>query len=203
MRGRTHIATAHFVERHGLVVIIAIGESVVAIGIGAAGHAVDVELMLVAVAGLLLSAGLWWTYFGGDDVRAEQALQALPPPQRAAAALEAFGYAHYVLLLGIIGVAVGLKTSTGHAYDALDRGPALALAVGVALFLAGDVWFRWLLRIASGRRRGPGTVVALATIPLGTQVAAIAQIAALAVVLVLATAPRASARRREAQAVTS
>jgi low temperature requirement protein LtrA len=198
------VAPAHFVERHGLVVIVAIGESVVAIGIGAAGLAVDFELVLVAVLGLLLSAGLWWTYFGGDDARAEQALAALPPPERADKALEAFGYAHYVLLLGIVGVAVGLKTSTGHAYDALERGPAVALAVGVALFLAGDVWFRWLLRIASGWARGAGIALAPATIPLGTQTAAVAQIAALAVILVLATAgPRASALRRGAQAKTA
>src|SRR3954454_2977822 len=72
------IAPGHFVERHGLVMLIAIGESVVAIGIGAAGLDVDVELALVAVLGLLLSAALWWTYFGGDDTAAEEALAAMP-----------------------------------------------------------------------------------------------------------------------------
>jgi low temperature requirement protein LtrA len=197
------VAPAHFVERHGLVVIVTIGESVVAIGIGAAGLAVDVELVLVAVLGLLLSAGLWWAYFGGDDVRAERALAALDPARRAAKSLEAFGYAHYVLLLGIVGVAVGLKTSTGHAYDALERGPAFALAAGVALFLLGDVWFRWALRITSGRARGAGIVLAMATIPLGTHTAAVAQVAALVAILVLATTtPWASAGRREVHVQT-
>ena len=72
------VAPAHFVERHGLVIIVAIGESIVAIGIGAAELAVDAELVLFAVLGLLLRAALWWTYFGGDDERAEEALAALP-----------------------------------------------------------------------------------------------------------------------------
>jgi low temperature requirement protein LtrA len=150
------VAPAHFVERHGLVIIVAIGESVVAVGIGAAGLAVDAELVLFAVTGLLLSADLWWTYFGGDDERAEQALQQLPARRRAVAALDGYGFAHLALLLGVIFVAVGLKQATGHAYDALGSGEALVLAGGVALFLGGDVWFRHVLRPGSrGRgRRG-------------------------------------------------
>jgi low temperature requirement protein LtrA len=181
------IAPAHFVERHGLVVIVAIGESVVAIGIGAAGLPVTVELCVFAVAGLLLSAGLWWTYFGGDDERAERALTALPRAERGQAALEAFGYAHFLLLLAIVCIAVGLKRATGHPYDALALAPALALGGGTALFLAGDAWFRRLLHIGSGVPRLLGAVVALATIPTGTAVAAIAQLALLAAVIAGAT----------------
>jgi low temperature requirement protein LtrA len=67
------IGAAHFVERHGLVVIVAIGESIVAIGIGTSHLPVDAPLLLVAALGLALSAGLWWLYFGGEDERAEQA----------------------------------------------------------------------------------------------------------------------------------
>jgi low temperature requirement protein LtrA len=177
------VAPAHFVERHGLVVIVAIGESIVAIGIGASEVALDVELALVAAFGLLLSAGLWWTYFGGDDVRAEEALVALPRQQRPVAALDAFGYAHYLLLLGIVCLAVGLKKATGHAYDPLAGGQALVLAGGVATFLVADVWFRRILRIGTGPVRAAGAVLALATMPLGTEVAAIAQVVALAVVV--------------------
>jgi len=200
------VAPAHFVERHGLVVIVAIGESVVAIGIGAAELAVDAELVLVAVLGLLLSAGLWWTYFGGDDARAEEALAALPTRRRAVAALDGYGFAHLALLLGVVCVAVGLKKATGHAYDALGSGPALVLAGGTALFLAGDVWFRRVLAIGTGPARAVGAIVALATIPLGTEVAGIAQVAALVVVVAVAAAPEAmaaSARRRGPQAQAS
>jgi low temperature requirement protein LtrA len=181
------VAPAHFVERHGLVIIVAIGESVVAIGIGAGKLAIDAELVLVAVLGLLLSAGLWWTYFGGDDARAERALMRLGRRERGHAALDAFGFAHLPLLLGIVCVAVGLKKATGHAYDPLDGGPALALAGGAALFLLGDVWFRTVLRIGRSLPRAVGGVVALATIAVGTEVAAVAQLAALVVVVAVAS----------------
>jgi low temperature requirement protein LtrA len=203
--GDFSVAPAHFVERHGLVVLIAIGESVVAIGIGAEALAVDAELVLVAVCGLLLSAALWWTYFGGDDVRAERALAAMDQRPRAHAALAAFGWAHLALLLGIVCVAVGLKQATGHAYDTLAGAQALVLAGGVAIFLAGDVWFRRVLAIGTGPARAVGAVVALATIPLGTEVAAIAQVAALVVVVAVAAAPGAagSVGRRRAQVRTS
>jgi low temperature requirement protein LtrA len=180
------VHAAHFVERHGLVVIVAIGESLIAIGIGAEKLPVDAELVVVAVSGLLLSAGLWWTYFGGDDERAVEALDAMPPGRRGQAALEGFGYAHFVLLLAVVFVAVGLKKATGHAYDPLEGGQALVLAGGVGLFLAADAAFRGVLRIASGPARAVGAVAALATIPLGTEVAALAQVVALGLVVVLA-----------------
>ena len=81
--GGFRIAPAHFVERHGLVMIVALGESIVAIGIGAAGLPVDLALASVAVLGLLVAACLWWAYFGGDDdTRAERALAAVPDDRR-------------------------------------------------------------------------------------------------------------------------
>jgi low temperature requirement protein LtrA len=189
------IAPAHFVERHGLVVIVAIGESVVAIGIGAAGLAVDAELVLVAILGLLLSAGLWWAYFGADDdAQAEEALQRAPAPVRPWMALYGFGVAHYFLLLGIILVAVGLKKGTGHAYDELKAGEALALGGGAALFLAADVAFRRVLRLGRSPHRAAAAVAALATVPLGSEVAAAAQLAALALVLAVTLAGEGSLR---------
>ena len=85
------------------------------------------------------------------------------------------------MLLGIVAVAAGLKKATGHAYDALDGGQALVLAGGVALFLAADAVFRRMLRIGRGAGApGAARSLALATIPLGTEVAAVAQVAALA-----------------------
>jgi low temperature requirement protein LtrA len=197
------VAPAHFVERHGLVVLIAIGESVVAIGTGAAGLAVDLELVLVAVLGLVVSAGLWWTYFGGDDARAEEALGGLPADRRAQASLDAFGYAHFALLLGIVLAAVGVERAVEHAYDPLGGAAALALAGGVALFFAADVWFRTILRLGRSLPRVAGAPVALATIPLGTEVAAVAQVGALAVVAAVASKvaiawPAWSAARRAA-----
>jgi low temperature requirement protein LtrA len=189
------IAPAHFVERHGLVVIVAIGESVVAIGIGAAGLAVDAELVLFAVLGLLLCAGLWWAYFGADDdEQAERALTAAPAMRRPWIALEGFGCAHYALLLGIVLVAAGLKKATGHPYDALAFGQALTLGGGVAVFLAADVWFRHILQLGRSVHRGVAALLALATIPLATEIAAVAQLAALVVILAAALAGEGSLR---------
>jgi low temperature requirement protein LtrA len=181
--GDFRIAPAHFVERHGLVVIVALGESIVAIGIGAAGLPVNLALASVAVLGLLLAACLWWAYFGGDDARAERALTAVPDDRRGAVAIQAFGYWHLLMLLGIITLAAGLKDVIGHAFDRLDLAHALMLSGGVALFLAGDVLFRRTLQIGPGLLRAGAAALALATIPLGLTVSALAQLVVLVAML--------------------
>ena len=181
--GGYRIAPAHFVERHGLVVIVALGESIVAIGIGAAGLPVDLSLISVAVLGLLLAACLWWAHFGGDDARAEHALAAVPDDCRGWVAIQAFGYWHLAMLLGVIVMAAGLKDAIGHAFDPLDLAHALMLSGGVALFLAGDVLFRRTLQLGPGRLRAAAAALALATVPLGLAVSALGQLAAVVAVL--------------------
>jgi low temperature requirement protein LtrA len=181
--GGFRITPAHFVERHGLVVIIALGESIVAIGIGAADLPVDLALASVAVLGLLLAACLWWAYFGGDDTRAERALAAVPDDQRGWVSIQAFGYWHLLMLLGVITMAAGLKDAIGHAFDPLDLAHALMLSGGAALFLAGDVLFRRTLGIGPGRLRAAAAALALATVPLGLAVSALVQLAVLVAVL--------------------
>jgi len=179
------ISAAHFVERHGLVVIIALGESVVAIGAGAAGLPMDWRLVLTAVLGLILSYYLWWAYFGGDDQRAEHALGGIADPQgRARAALRAYGYAHYAILLGIVLVAAGVKKLIGHAGGSLGWAAALTLGGGVALFLAGDLAFRRVLRLGRPGYRLLCLAGALLTVPVGL-VTALGQLAAVTVVLVV------------------
>jgi low temperature requirement protein LtrA len=191
------IAPAHFVERHGLVVIVAIGESVVAAGIGAAGLAVDAELVVAVLLALLVSAGLWWAYFGADDdEQAERALSDAPAGRQPWIALEGFGIAHGFLLLGIVLTAAGIKKAIGHAYDPLATAQALVLGGGVALFLAADVAFRLVLGLGRSPHRAVAALLALATIPLGSEVAAVAQLAALAVVLAAALAGEGTARPR-------
>jgi low temperature requirement protein LtrA len=181
------IGAAHFVERHGLVVLVAIGESVVAIGIGAAGLPIDAALVGVAVLGLLLNACLWWTYFGGDDdVRAEHALEHAPPSRRPTMALHAFGYWHLPLLFGVIAIAAGLKTATGRPFAPLEIAEALELAAGVALFLVAHALFCRTLAIPHGPWRAVAATLALLTIPLGLDLSALAQLAALVALLVAA-----------------
>jgi low temperature requirement protein LtrA len=177
--GGFRIAPAHFVERHGLVVIVALGESVVAIGIGAAGLPVDAALASVAVLALLLAACLWWAYFGGDDTRAEHALAAVPEHRRAAVAVRAFGYWHLPMLLGIVVTAAGVKDVVGHAFGHLDLAHALLLSGGVAIFLGGDVLFRRTLHLGPGRLRAVAAALALVTVPLGLAVSGLAQLAVL------------------------
>ena len=181
--GGFRIAPAHFVERHGLVVIVALGESVVAIGIGAAGLPVDLALAGVAVLGLLLAACLWWAYFGGDDSRAERALAAVGDDRRGWVAIQAFGYCHLGMLGGIIALAAGLKDVVGHAFDPLDLAHALLLSGGTALFLVADACFRRTLRLGPSAFRAVAATLALATIPLGLAVSALAQLTALVLFL--------------------
>ena len=183
------IRPGHFVERHGLVVIVALGESIVAIGVGAAGLPVNGQLVLAVVFGLVLAYQFWWSYFGGgQDEIAEHRLAAVPPSERARKALAAYGWAHAPILLGIVVLAVGVKKTIGHATEHLKPAAALALAGGVALFLLGEVAFRRVLRIGPVRRRAIGAVAALATVPLGQWVA-LAQVAALTIVFGIVLIP--------------
>jgi low temperature requirement protein LtrA len=181
------IGAAHFVERHGLVVLVAIGESVVAIGIGAADLPIDAALVAVAVLGLLLNACLWWTYFGGDDdVRAEHALAHAPAARQPTLALHAFGYWHLPLLFGIITIAAGLKKATGLLSGPLQVADALELAAGVAIFLVANAFFCRSLGISHGPWKALVAALALLTIPLGVGVSAMAQLAGLVALLVAA-----------------
>jgi low temperature requirement protein LtrA len=182
-RGGFTVAAGHFVERHGLVILIAIGESVIAVGVGAAEAPLDLQLAAIALLGLACSACLWWVYFGtGDDERAVHALAATPPERQQITAVAAFGYAHLPMLLGIIALAAAEKKVVAHPLDALHDEQAITLGVAIALFLAGDVLFRRALFIGRGPRRVVAGVLAVATIPLGLLVAWL-QLAALVVLI--------------------
>ena len=147
--------------------------------------------------GLLLSAGLWWAYFGADDdEQAERALTEAPAPRQPWIALEGFGVAHYFLLLGIVLAAAGIKTAIGHAYDPLATAEAFVLGGGVALFLAADVGFRRTLSLGRSTHRSIAALLALASVPVGTEIAAVAQLAVLVVILAAALAGEGSLRPR-------
>jgi low temperature requirement protein LtrA len=154
---------------------------------------------VAVVLALLVSAGLWWAYFGADDdEQAERALTDAPARRQPWIALEGFGVAHYFLLLGIVLTAAGIKKAIGHAYDPLATAEALVLGGGVALFLAADVVFRRILGLGRSAHRAGAALLALATIPLGTEIAAVAQLAGLAVILAVALAGEGSSARARA-----
>jgi low temperature requirement protein LtrA len=181
--GELTVGTGHFVERHGLVVIVALGESVVAIGVGAGSQHLDLGLLAVVVSSLVVAYFLYWAYFGGDEVRAERAFDAIKDPtRRARVALYAFGYCHFPMLIGIVAFAAGVKKAIGHAYGHVNLAQALALGGGVALFLIGDLLFRRSLRIGWPGYRLIALAGSLASVPLGLAVAA-GQVAVLMAVL--------------------
>jgi low temperature requirement protein LtrA len=178
------IRPEHFVERHGLVVMVALGESVVAVGIGASGIDVTWELLAVATLGLTLSAELWWVYFMGDDREAEDALRAMTPTRwQFYATNAAYYWAHLLMLLGIVCIAAGLERAIGHAFDELSFARALELGGGTALYLAGHALFRAVLGLSLRPWRMVALVLALATIPLGTETSALVQLAVLVAAL--------------------
>src|SRR5207249_4032114 len=184
VRGRFAIQPSHFTERHGALVIIVLGESVVDIGIGAEGHAVTVSLALSAVLGLALTAALWWAYFGTkDDERADQAMVAADPAVRPALALAAYFYAYIPMLLGIVALASGVKQAIVNTGSTLPAGPCVALGCGVALFLAGSAAFRHALRIGPARYRLAAAGLAVAAAAVGVTVSAAAEMALLTVIV--------------------
>jgi len=199
--GRFNIRPAHFAERHGALVIVALGESVAAVGIGAAPAGVTFNVAVAAVLGLALSAVLWWTYFGdGDDERAEQAIGATDPSQRARLALAIY-YAHIPILLGVVTLAAGASLTIGNPARPHPGWAALAVAAGAALFLAGSAWFRWALRIGPIALRLAGAAFALATAAIGATVNAEVQLAVLLAGIVAMLVAERYARVRPTAAV--
>ena len=187
VRGRFDIQPSHFAERHGALIIIVFGESVVDIGIGAEGHPVTVSLALSAVLGLALAAALWWAFFGvGDDEQAEQAMLAADPAARPALAFSAYFYPYIAMLLGVVALAAGVKRAVVNPGSTLPAGPCVALGCGVALFLAGTAAVRHALRFGAVRYRLAAAAACLAAPALGVTASVAAEMAV--VILIVAAA---------------
>ena len=140
LRGLQDVAVAHFAERYGLFIIICLGESLVTAGLAASGRHASTGLVLAVVLGLLITVGLWWTYFDSSALSAERRLREHHDPVLAAS--DAYSYLHLLLVAGIIIFAAGIKVTIYHYGQTLAAGPRLALCGGVALYLAGHVAFR-------------------------------------------------------------
>ena len=177
----------HFVERHRLIVIIALGESIVAFGVGA-----DVDLttsVLVAVAfGMALICSIWWAYFDVVTIVAERRLvRATPGREQNTLARDSYSFIHLPMILGIVFVAMGIEESILHLDERLHAVPAFALAAGFALYLLAHVAFRLRNVGTVSWRRLVAAAIALALLPLLVRVDALAAlgiVAALAVGLI-------------------
>ena len=166
------IAPAHFAERHGLIVLIALGESIVAIGVGA-GFTLTAGPIAGAALGLIVISALWWLYFDVAAIFARRPLVQASGVEQARLARDAYSYFHLPLVVGIVFFAFGLKTTLHHVGDTLDTVPAVLLCGGAALYLLGHVVF---LHRATGRifrRRTLGVVVLLALVPAALAVPAL------------------------------
>jgi low temperature requirement protein LtrA len=177
------IRAEHFVERHGLIMIVALGESIVAVGIGASNLALDVPVAIALLLGLALASALWWTYFVGDDEAAVRAISSVDAGERFRLAINAYFYSYIPMLLGIVIMAAALEEAIADVSHPLPTPFAVALGGGVALYLLGDLFFRRTLRIEPRIFRICGALLAVATVLVGMYVTAVMQLVALVAIL--------------------
>jgi low temperature requirement protein LtrA len=196
LRGLQEVAVAHFAERYGLFVIICLGESIVAIGLAASDQPIDAELVLAVVFGLLITIGLWWTYFDRFAETAQERLRNHHDPVLAAA--DAYSYLHLLLVAGIIIFAAGVRFAIEDVGEPLTDGARLALFGGVALYLVGHAAFR--LRIAGTLALGKliAAAAALLIFAIGGDFPAWADAACVSGVLALLCAWEVTRERSEA-----
>ncbi|HEX5440937.1 MAG TPA: low temperature requirement protein A [Ktedonobacterales bacterium] len=181
------VNSAHFVERHGLVIIIVLGESVVDIGSGAAGHALDLATLTAIILALILIAALWWTYFDRDDERAREVMESASSDVRSHLALLGYWYTHLAMIAGVVLIATGVKEVIANETDSMSRA-VWFLASGLAIYLVGDAWFRAVMGIRPVVVRVVGAAVALLVGivgPLGSGAASLGAVTALAIVIVV------------------
>jgi low temperature requirement protein LtrA len=142
------VEPAHFAERHGLIVIIALGESIVALGVGASGLGIHAGVVTGALLGIAVAAALWWAYFDVVATVAERKLRAATPGERELIARDSYTYLHLPMVAGIVVFAFGVKTTLVHADSHLHGPAAAALCGGVALYF---------LALSSFKRRNIGS----------------------------------------------
>jgi low temperature requirement protein LtrA len=177
-----HLDPGHFAERHGLIVLIALGESILAIG-AAAGFTLSTGQVFAALLGIATVSALWWAYFDVVAIVAERRLSEAPPREQAPLARDAYSYLHYPLIAGIVLLALGLKETLEQTGAELETVPAIALCCGPALYLLGQIAFRERVLGTFSPHRALATVVLLALIPLALGADALGALAAVAAVL--------------------
>lgn len=140
--GGLRVLPRYFVDRHGLIIIIALGESIALVGTGAEGDLSQPGVLAAVVLAVLIAGQLWWSYFGLADA-AQARLLSTPAEERTRLARDAYSYLHLLIVAGIVFFALGVHVAIDNVVDPLHLLPAVALTGGVALAYAGDVAYRW------------------------------------------------------------
>ena len=187
-RRRFRINVEHFAERHGLVILIVLGESLINVALAERHTAVTLRTALGVLAGLLAAAAIWWSYFVGDDDRASAALAAASPQRRAALAITGYFFAHLVMIYGILVLAAGIGLSAPELTARADTDGAWLIAGGVAIFLVGSGGFRAALGYADPRPRIVGGACCLTAVPVGLVTSAAVELVMLAAIVALTLA---------------
>jgi low temperature requirement protein LtrA len=178
------LVPAHFAERHGLVVLIALGESVVAIGVGSHGE-VDAGVVAAAVIGTAVAAMVWWLYFDVVALVADRRLHnATPGREQNEIARDSFSYLHFPMIAGIELMALGFEKTLEHVDEDLALVPAVALMGGGAVYLLAHVAFRWRNVHRFSTQRLVAALLLLALIPVADHVPALVSLAIVFAVLV-------------------
>ena len=173
----------HFAERHGLIILIALGESIVAVGVGAEAR-IDAGIAAAAFFGIGLAAALWWIYFDVVALVAGRRLeQAEVGREQNEMARDSYSYLHFAMVAGIVLVALGMKKTLGDVDEPLKTVPAFALLGGTAIYLLGHVAFRYRHVKTINRQRLVIGVALLATVPLATEVSSLLALAVVTTML--------------------
>jgi low temperature requirement protein LtrA len=177
-----HLAAGHFAERHGLIIIIALGESIVALGAGTLGAPLDVGVVTAALLALGVAAALWWAYFDVVAIVAERHLREAEGNAQLAMARDSYSYLHLPMVAGIVFFAVGVKKTLAHVGDPLETVPAVALCGGVALYLLSHVAFRLRNVRTLNKQRLVVSGIVLALLPAAVSLPALATLGLVAAV---------------------
>jgi low temperature requirement protein LtrA len=181
--GGWSLSPHHFAERYGLIVIIALGESIVAIGAGAAGIDLGAGEVAAALLGVGAAAALWWIYFDVVAIVTERRLARAQGADREALARDSYSYLHLALIAGIVLFSLGLKKTLAGVSDPLDTVPGVALCGGIALYLLGHIALRLRGIRTLNVQRLITAAVCLALIPLALNVAALVVLGGLTLLL--------------------
>jgi low temperature requirement protein LtrA len=169
----------HFTERYGLVVIIALGEAFIAIGIGATGTDIGPGEVVAALLGVLVATSFWLAYFDFFSIRGEQLLHEREGPERVALARDLYAYGHFPMIVGIVLFAFAMKTIVGDVGEELGSVAAFALCGGSALYLLtySAIRSRLVRRLSLSRGRFVAALAMLLVLPFATAVPALVALA--------------------------